>query len=157
MFAYLGKDHSSEEITVPKFLFELVAEYGLFTVIFGAISFMSWTKMTLGAALSVIGAFFPANKRNKNNNTNGIGAIKILGAEVTFSGAARYAVIVGGILLILGSIFDGASLYASNKTEFSERTLNDIPTTKDLDKLDEISDRIKALCESKQPKPSFCK
>jgi hypothetical protein len=93
--------------------FTYLSELGVFSTTIGTISFIPWTKMTLGAALTVIGAFFPTKNQG---NDRGEATITMFGSKITIRGAARFGVIVGGILLILGSIFDGYNGYTKNIT-----------------------------------------
>jgi hypothetical protein len=90
-----------------RYLFLIVAEYGFFTVILAILSYLSWTKMTLGAALAVIGAFFPEKGKK---GADGSASIRLFGAVITIAGAARFAVTIGGIILIIGSVFDATKV-----------------------------------------------
>ncbi|MEQ1953188.1 hypothetical protein [Mesorhizobium sp. CN2-181] len=87
----------------------LIGEMGVFAAIFAALAFVSWTKMTLGAVLTFVGAFFPNLKQGNEGESRA--TIKLLGAEISFSGVVKFGVIVGGVILIIGSVVEGASTY----------------------------------------------
>jgi hypothetical protein len=73
------------------------SDLGVYSTTIGIISFIPWTPMTLGAALTVIGAFFPTKNQG---NDGGEATITMFGSKITICGAARFGVIVGLILLI---------------------------------------------------------
>ncbi len=64
------------------YLIELTAAGGLIFVL----SFVSWTKVVLGAVLTAVGAFFPYSSADKSK---GSGALKIGGAHITLRGSLR--------------------------------------------------------------------
>lgn len=134
-----------------KALLFLMTEFGFLTVIVGIISGITWTKMTLGAALSVIGAFFPSH--NRENPEGGHASITLFGNHVTFKGAARFAVIVSGILLILGALFDSVSVYTLEKANsFAAQQRSGGRSSLDYE------DIFKELCaEPNNKTASFCK
>ena len=69
------------------------------------ISLVSLAKMALGAVLTLAGAFFPSKQEDKSAGQANIKFAKVTAA---FKGSLRYGVIVGGVLLIIGAIIDGA-------------------------------------------------
>jgi membrane-associated protease RseP (regulator of RpoE activity) len=75
---------------------------------------MSWTKMTLGAFLSLIGAFFPKNDKDKKEEK---GEAKISFSKLSFilKGSIRFAVVIAGIILIMGSIYEGVAGVENSK------------------------------------------
>lgn len=83
------------------YLMELVGVGGLL----GLLGFITWTKMGLGAALSLLGAFFP--ELHVKNNEQGEGKIDAGKVSVVFRGGLRFVVVVAGLVLIVGSVLDG--------------------------------------------------
>lgn len=85
---------SATTIKLLLYLSELGAT-GFFVLSF---AFISWTKVALGAALVVVGAFFPHSTSDK---ASGSGAIKIAGIFITLRGSLRVGVVIAGLALIV--------------------------------------------------------
>lgn len=83
------------------FIFELVGLGGLVLVI----SYITWTKMLLGSVITLVGAFFPEMRSKEKQH--GEGEINAGNFRVVFSGGLRFAVVIAGIILIIGSVVDG--------------------------------------------------
>ena len=85
--------------TMLPYLVELGA--ASFLLLFFA--FITWTKVALGAALTVVGAFFPHSTSDK---ATGTGALKIGGASITLKGSLRVGVVLAGIALVINEGID---------------------------------------------------
>jgi hypothetical protein len=66
---------------------------------------VSWTKMTFGGLLALLGALFPKNQEEKNDE----GEAKISSGKISIAlkGGARFAVVIAGLVLIVGAVYDG--------------------------------------------------
>jgi hypothetical protein len=74
--------------------------------IFWSFSFLTWTKLTLGAGLAFLGAFF-RNDWGKNANPDGGKAtIKFGSINIGLNGGLRFAVIVVGLVIVTSSYAD---------------------------------------------------
>jgi hypothetical protein len=104
------------------------------------ISLVSLTKMALGAILTIVGAFYPSNVDDK---TPGQANINIAKAKAAFKGSLRYGVILGGVILIMGAIVDGARDISSGL----HATRSNL--SKDFSELDatEMLNRIEEKCK----------
>ncbi len=81
-----------------KNLFEFVFEYvGVFGVL-ALLLFVPATKTVVGAVLTVIGAFMPAQFIRTEK---GKGTIKLLGSNISFGGSLRIGVIVAGLITLV--------------------------------------------------------
>jgi hypothetical protein len=78
---------------------ELFLEYLGLAGIIGILAFITWTKMLLGAVVTIVGAFFPSRNSDK---ATGTGTIKWSQFNVAFKGSLRIGVIIAGIVLIVG-------------------------------------------------------
>ena len=87
----------------------IFAEGGFFTLAVFLISFVSWTKMALGAFLVVIGAYFPSMRQD--NAASNSATIKMFDMEISIAGTIRFAVVAGGIILLIASLVDGFYRY----------------------------------------------
>ena len=83
------------------YLCELVGVGGLI----GLVAYISWTKMALGSALSLLGAFFP--ELHMKREGTGEGKIDAGNIKVVFRGGLRFVVVVAGLVLIVGAVLDG--------------------------------------------------
>jgi hypothetical protein len=72
----------------------------------GAIGFIPWTKMALGGALTVLGAFYP-NRKEPRQPQEGSGHLEFFGVSISLKGGIRFAVVFAGILLVAGSVVEG--------------------------------------------------
>jgi hypothetical protein len=68
--------------------------------------FRSWTKLTMGGLLTLAGAFFPTPGR-WSKGADGSGTVKAGPISVAIKGGVRFAVVVGGIVVLLGAAFEG--------------------------------------------------
>lgn len=93
----------------------------------GLISYITWTKMALGAALSLLGAFFP--ELHIKEGGKGEGTIDIGKVKVVFRGGLRFVVVIAGLVLIVGAVLDGHQGYKQNQIE------NEIKTVEKFDAL----------------------
>lgn len=82
----------------------LIELFGVATLI-GAFAFISWTKMALGGALAVIGAFFPSLRDARQTPVNE-GKVAWHNLLVSFKGGIRVLVVFAGITLIVGAVAD---------------------------------------------------
>ena len=81
-----------------KTLFEFVFEYvGVFGVV-ALLVFVPATKTVVGAVLTIIGAFMPAQFIRAEK---GKGTIKLLGSNISFGGSLRIGVIVAGLITLV--------------------------------------------------------
>jgi hypothetical protein len=92
------------------YLLELIGLFGLI----GIVAFISWTKMILGAVLSLVGAFFP-RVGGRDSADRGSGEINIQQIAIRMIGGVRVLVVIGGIILIVGSILDGHEGYVRDR------------------------------------------
>ena len=88
---------------MSKLLPQILELLGMFGVI-GLIPFLSTAKVMLGAALTTIGAFFPRFRHDEPDH--GKGTITIGKIKAAVEGPCRFAVVFGGIILIVGSFGD---------------------------------------------------
>ena len=75
------------------YLLELAAAGGLMYVF----AFASLTKMAIGAALTIAGAFFPHSSADK---ATGMGTMKVAGLNITLRGSLRVGVLLAGLLVL---------------------------------------------------------
>lgn len=66
---------------------------------------VSWTKMTFGGLLALFGAFFPKNQ--EENNEKGEAKISSGKISIALKGGVRFAVVIAGLVLIVGAVYDG--------------------------------------------------
>ena len=90
------------------YLLELAAAGGLIFVF----AFVSWTKVALGAALTMAGVFFPHSTSDK---ASGTGSLKLAGVNITLRGSLRVGVLLAG-LVIIGYEGIGAKLQSEKFT-----------------------------------------
>ena len=70
------------------------------------LAFIPWTKMALGGALALLGAFFPTITEHSRTSVEQ-GHITWSKLLIKFRGTVRFAVVVAGIVLIVGAVLDG--------------------------------------------------
>ena len=80
----------------------------------GIMSYIAWTKMLLGAALSMVGAFFP-RVHGHDATDRGSGKINMHKIAISMVGGVRVLVVIGGIILIVGAVLDGHTSYVEAK------------------------------------------
>ncbi len=91
------------------YILELIGIGGLI----GLMAYISWTKMALGASLSLLGAFFP--ELQAKEESPGQGTINAGKVKVVFRGGLRFVVVVSGMILIVGAVLDGHDSYKQKK------------------------------------------
>ncbi|MDD5754562.1 MAG: hypothetical protein PHN45_07415 [Methylococcales bacterium] len=64
---------------------------------------VSWTKMTLGSFLAIIGTLYPGQEK-ENKEISGETKISWRGFSIFLKGGLRFALVVGGVILIIGSV-----------------------------------------------------
>lgn len=106
-----------------KLILFMISEYGFLTVLLGAFAFGSWTKITIGAALAVVGALFPSQRPQPG--ASGKVEIAAFGNKLSVSGAARFALKIGGIHLISSSNYNGAEEYSASHIKDISPALRD--------------------------------
>jgi hypothetical protein len=100
--------------TLVEWLLELLGLGG----VLAAVAYISWTKMTLGCAIALIGAFFP---KTRSDGAKGSGELHTKGTRAVFKGSLRVGLVLAGIVLLIGSLADSedryyvASLQAANQ------------------------------------------
>ena len=87
-------------------LIRLILEYVGVAGIIGLISFVSWTKLALGAVLTFLGAFFPKAGARKESLEGGNAQIKVLNIFLKMSGGLRFGVVLAGLIVLAGSLLD---------------------------------------------------
>ena len=94
-------------------LIRLLEMLGLSGILF-LLHFIPWTKMTLGAGLTLAGAFWP-RQRQSANPTHSEGQFEAKAKEWSLSarGSLRFLVVLSGMILIVGSVADGARNFLS--------------------------------------------
>jgi hypothetical protein len=85
------------------FAMELIGFLGVFL----SFSILTWTKLTLGGALSFLGVFFPSRAGDGNENKDNKAAIRLGPIAVDFQGGLRFALVVAGIVLLIGGVNQG--------------------------------------------------
>ncbi len=102
------------------YVLELIGLGGLLVFI----TFIKWTNVALGAILSIAGAFFPQIRGLRTDS--GEGSTTFGGVSVVVRGGARFAVVVAGIVLIVGGIVQGFTNYHEQKaSELLDREKKD--------------------------------
>jgi len=86
-------------------LLESVIALGMVTFIVFLVHSMSWTYLSLGAVLILVGVIIPKLGRNKDDD--GEFVFKIGGIDISLKGGCRFAAIAAGIVLISGSVYSG--------------------------------------------------
>ncbi|MGL6313088.1 hypothetical protein [Vibrio sp. WXL103] len=97
-----------------KYITYIIEVLGLVSAV-GLISYISWTKMILGSALALLGAFFP--EINRKTEEEGQAQVQVGKINVSFRGGLRFAVVVAGIILIVGSLGDGVDNMVDDRIE----------------------------------------
>lgn len=92
------------------YMMELLGLIGMI----GIMSYIAWTKMLLGAALSMVGAFFP-RIQGHDATDRGSGKINMHKIAISMVGGVRVLVVIGGIILIVGAVLDGHTGYVEAK------------------------------------------
>ena len=88
-----------------KNLVHMVELLGIFGVL-GAVPFIAWTKMSLGAVLALVGTFFsPVRNQSTSNPHGGKLTAGIGDAHFQLTGTLRFLLVVcGGILLTSAAV-----------------------------------------------------
>jgi hypothetical protein len=68
--------------------------------------YLPWTKLALGGVLTVLGAFFP-DLRGRKNLQEGTAQVRFANVLLNVSGGLRYAVVIAGIVVLIGAVADG--------------------------------------------------
>jgi hypothetical protein len=92
-------------------LVEIIFEFVGLSGIIGMLAFITWTKVALGGVLTVTGAFYPTFRGRPAAAEKGQAKVGWKGLSAQFAGTLRFAVIVAGIILIVGGIGDGHEKY----------------------------------------------
>jgi len=100
------------------YLLELLGIGGLV----GLLAYITWTKMALGSALSLLGAFFP--ELHAKESEQGEGTIDAGKVKVVFRGGLRFVVVISGLVLIVGAVLDGHEKYKEEKARDEISRLN---------------------------------
>jgi len=80
----------------------------------GLLAFVTWTKITLGRALTFLGAFFPKLRSQKEPPQKQVAQIKLWTFLVRMSGGLRLGVVVAGLILVIGAVIDGHRDYVED-------------------------------------------
>jgi len=75
-------------------------------------AFIPLTKLGLGGALAILGAFFPNFHSEKNKS--GTAQVKFLAFLFKMSGGLRFAVVTAGIIVLIGAVIDGHENYVKS-------------------------------------------
>ena len=81
-------------------LIELLSLVGLVAIL----AYVKWSLTTLGAVLTLIGAFFPKMSTDKSKKTKGSAKVKSKNLSLIFRGSLRIGVILAGLLLVIGGV-----------------------------------------------------
>lgn len=103
VFAGKEKVYSLLEKHGARYLDDLFRYLGLM----GLLAFMkavSWSKMLFGGFLSIVGAFYPNSKNQKDTGEAHIEVSKI---KLYAKGTVKFMLIIVGAILIIGSVVDG--------------------------------------------------
>jgi uridylate kinase len=79
------------------------------------IKFIPFSKSVMGVVLSLTGAFFP--ELNKGKKERGEGTIDAGKIKVILKGGVRFAVVMGGLVLIVGAVLEGYGDYQKKKSQ----------------------------------------
>lgn len=99
---------------VVEFLLELVGLGALMSLL----AFVTWTKMALGAILALAGAYFPTLR--KREDVPGSAQINLQKIAVQLRGGARFAVVIAGLVLIIGAMLDGHEGYLRQRSRVAD-------------------------------------
>jgi len=102
----------------------LLEFFGLVGMV-GLVAYISWTKMALGAVLTMIGALFP---QCTGDSQSGQGTVKFANASAVLKGSLRVGMVLGGIVLLIGAVLDG---YEGYREKSRQRALIGIERLKD--------------------------
>jgi hypothetical protein len=152
-----------EDASMPRVLLYLLELIGVGGII-GLMAFIPWTKMALGGALAFLGAFFPSLK-DARQSQSGDGQLTWRKVAVKFSGGVRFAVVMGGIVLLVGAVLEGhdgftkvkevgAKLEAEARTKRLQRAFERLEAQKNVTREyvpyagdDDLSDTYRFLLE----------
>jgi hypothetical protein len=107
------------------------------------IAFIPWTKFALGSALAVVGAFFPQLNASRNLE-KGSAQITAWNMLIKLSGSLRFAVVIAGLLILIGAISDGHEGYLQNDAKL--QSMKDSHLEQLLKQL--VNDNAKALADA---------
>jgi hypothetical protein len=99
------------------FLLELLGVAGLVSLL----AYITWTKMALGAVLTLLGAFFPSLK-DARQKLAGEGQVSWRGFLLKINGGIRFLVVIGGIILLIGAVLDGHEGYVKESRFLAEKS-----------------------------------
>jgi len=100
-----------------KFLSKYLDDLFRYLGLMGLLVFMktiSWSKMLMGSFLSIIGALYPVKK--ESNDDKGEAKIEIPKFKLFIKGSLRFALVIAGVILIIGSIMSGVNGHKEYKS-----------------------------------------
>ena len=93
---------------ILEYILELTGLIG----ILGMVSYIKWTQMALGATLALLGAYYPELRKKRKE----VGKTEIAVGKYKFTlhGTLRFALIICGLILIIGSVVNGQTELMNN-------------------------------------------
>lgn len=102
--AYAGREKIVQ--FVEKYGVKYIDDIFRYAGLMGLLAFMkavSWSKMLFGGFLSIVGALYPSKKEHSKGEAH----IEISKIKIFIRGSIKFALVIIGAILIIGSIIDG--------------------------------------------------
>jgi len=85
---------------------QYVLEIGGLGAIIALMAYLPVTKLAVGGILTLVGAYFP-DLRGRENLQKGTAQIRFANVLLKVSGGLRFAVVIAGIVVLIGAMADG--------------------------------------------------
>jgi hypothetical protein len=131
-----------------EYILELLGVGGIVALI----AFVSWTKLTLGGVLTVLGAYFPSLQPKTNNVAAGNTQIKVWNIFLKMSGTLRFGVVVAGLLVLVGAILDAHKGYVADS---ANRLQSRLPLRPGVDPVENMRLQLQQLRKGKPITPLY--
>lgn len=102
--AYAGREKIVQ--IAEKYGAKYIDDFFHYVGLMGLLAFMkavSWSKMLFGGFLSIVGAFYPSKKERSEGEAH----IEVSKFKIFIRGSIKFALVIVGAILIIGSIIDG--------------------------------------------------
>lgn len=120
----------------------------------GLLVFVPLTKLAMGSLLTFGEAFLPnVGSTQKDSSATGRAEVKMWQVLFKLSGTLRFAVIVGGLILLVGAILEGHENYVADSGKRLEKQISRSAERLDPESKKRIDEMIRKLSKGQITEP----